>query len=124
MASSCPTTRLRSWFSRSSACLPVLLGSSNVSFGILHLLRRPQAALHLIWRVIEYLDLRRREEVRDVGPSSLRHCGLRLPGTLYRTLPTAPRQAAWGGCLHRTPGRSQSCLPEYDAEPHGRLEVG
>src|SRR6266849_10894999 len=38
MASSCPTTRLRSWFSRSSACLPVLLGSSNVSFGILHLL--------------------------------------------------------------------------------------
>src|SRR5882672_9621409 len=44
MASSCPTTRLRSWFSRSSACLPVLLGSSNVSFGILLLLRRPQAA--------------------------------------------------------------------------------
>src|SRR4030081_2720316 len=38
MASSCPTTRLRSWFSRSSACLPVLLGSNNVSFGILHLL--------------------------------------------------------------------------------------
>src|SRR6266851_4862533 len=38
MASSWPTTRLRSWFSRSSACLPVLLGSSNVSFGILHLL--------------------------------------------------------------------------------------
>src|ERR1700730_8789654 len=38
MASSCPTTRLRSWFSRSSACLPVLLGSSSVSFVILHLL--------------------------------------------------------------------------------------
>src|SRR5712664_1477254 len=45
MASSCPTTRLRSWFSRSSACLPVLLGSSNVSFGILHLLPAPSGSL-------------------------------------------------------------------------------
>src|SRR5438270_12663647 len=45
MASSCPTIRLRSWFSRSSACLPVLFGSSNVSFGILHLLPAPSGSL-------------------------------------------------------------------------------
>src|SRR5712691_1091864 len=125
MASSCPTTRLRSWFSRSSACLPVLLGSSNVSFSILHLLPSPQAALHLIWwRVIEYRDLRRREGGRDWGASSLQSCRLQLPVTVYKMLPTAARQAASSGCLHRTPGKSQSCLPGYDGEPRGRLEVG
>src|SRR6266852_6911508 len=45
MASSCPTTRRRSLFSRSSACLPVLVGSNNVSFGILLLLSAPSGSL-------------------------------------------------------------------------------
>src|SRR6202050_4364475 len=51
-------------------------------------------------------------------------CCLRLPGTVYRTWPTAPRQAASGGCRHRTAGTSQSCLPGYDRAPRERCEVG
>src|SRR6266481_7914262 len=125
MASSCPTTRLRSWFSRSSACLPVLWGSSNVSFGILHLLPAPSGSLAFCGGAsLKNLDLRRREGGRELGPSSLPGCGLRHPGTVYKMQPRVSRRAASGGCLHRTPGKSQSCLPGYDGEPHGRLEVG
>src|SRR5216683_3121517 len=100
MASSCPTTRLRRWFSRSCACLPVLLGSSNVSFGILHLLPAPSGSLAFMWwHVFEHCGFRRREGGRHLAPSSLRGRGLRLPGTVYKILPTAPRQAASGGFL-------------------------
>jgi hypothetical protein len=36
----------------------------------------------------------------------------------------APLQAASGGCLHRTPGTSQSFLPGFDGGPLGRFAVG
>src|ERR1700676_490664 len=71
------------------------------------------------------LNLKRREGGRDLGPSSLyQGCRLRLPDTEYKMLPTAPRQAASGECLHRTLGKPQSCLPLYGGGPHGRLEGG
>src|SRR5713101_6750921 len=86
MASSCPTTRWRSWFSRSSACLPVLVGSSNVSFGI----ASPSA--------LRQRDLGNRARALEI----LQDCDLRLPGTVYNMQPRVPLRAASGGCLHRT----------------------
>src|SRR6266404_7257238 len=109
MASSCPTTRWRSWFSRSSACLPVLVGSNNVSFGI----ASPSGALR-------QRDLGNRDRALEI----LQDCDLRPPGTVYNMQPRVPLRAVSGGCLLRTPGRSQSCLLGYDGEPRGRLEVG